>query len=95
MLMLFMFTANQAAAAFEHCDDPACFDYMGGVQKKSETSKDAHASHCAAGCHQAAAIPQHDACTARNADSATTFWAERPFPESAVGEGFIEPPSLA
>jgi hypothetical protein len=95
VLMLFMFTANQVAASYEHCVDPACADYMGAAEKKSESKKDSSAAHCSAACHQMVAMPQHEAIAALRVSSISLIWAELRFPESALGEGLIEPPSLA
>lgn len=95
LFTLLIFTSNQVAVAFEQCNEPSCSDYV-GVQKKSENKKDAAASvHCAMGCHHLTAMPQHDTFVSATADAPTTFWTEWLMPESVVGEGLIEPPSLA
>lgn len=95
LLMLFVFTANHVAVAFEHCDDPACAVSVSGAEKKNDDKKDMAAAHCSVVCHLTAAMPQHATFIVRNADSMTLFWAESRIPDSVVGEGLIEPPSLA
>lgn len=97
MIMLFLFTATQVAASFEHCDEPACSDYSGGVQKKGDDTqkKDGLVTHCAIGCHHITAIPQQALLAVRAATQSASVWAEPLMPDSAIGESLIEPPTLA
>ncbi len=89
-----MFTTTQVASAFEHCDEPSCSDYAGGIQKKSNDSKnDGAAMHCAVGCHHATVMPQQMVLALRTTMDVKRIWSERLMPESIVGEALIEPPS--
>lgn len=97
MLMLFVFTANQVAVAFEQCDDPSCSLFSGDVSKKTENNKKESniPTHCVLGGHHVANLPTGVAMAPQTVGSATPFWAELTMPESVIGEGLIEPPSLA
>jgi hypothetical protein len=95
VLTLFIFTANQAAAAFEHCTDATCAESM-TMTKKAEDSKDPCCpTHCAIGSHHNLGMPQSVAMTEPASVNAAPVWAERTMPESTTLEGLIEPPSLA
>lgn len=95
--MLFFFTANQAAMAFEQCEDASCVTGTMDVEKQSEHQKQdpACAAHCSISSHHVAAMPQDMTTTAPVASSPSPRWAVGLIPESATLEGIIEPPSLA
>lgn len=97
ILMLFMFTANQVAVAFEQCDDPSCSLFSGDMAKKTEQGKkDSNLPvHCALGGHHIADLPQNTLAAVGTEVSASPFWGTALMPESATPESLIEPPSLA
>lgn len=96
--MLFFFTANQAAMAFEQCESIDCMIGSMDAQKQTEHQKNdpACATHCAIGSHHTIALP-HDVTTARAVStlSPTPIWATGLMPESATLEGPSEPPARA
>lgn len=97
LAMLFFFTANQAAMAFEQCEDPFCASGMMDSQKQSDHQKKdpACAAHCAINSHHIAAMPEDMAGNSAATKPMAPFWATSPVLESAFLEGLIEPPSLA
>ncbi len=97
LLVLFVFTANQVAVAYEQCDDPSCSLYSGDMVKKTEQGKkDSNVPvHCALGGHHIADLPQNTLAAVGTEVTASPFWGAALMPESTIPEGLIEPPSFA
>lgn len=95
--MLFFFTANQAAMAYNQCTDASCVSGVMDAEKQSEHQKKdpACAEHCSVSSHHAVAMPHDMTASIPAALSPSPQWAVSVVLESATLEGLIEPPSLA
>lgn len=95
LVIALLFTANQAASAFEICRDADC-SITQSTSGKADSKKDMNAAaHCAVACHHVASMPYPAPMQARAADTSETIWAVPPVLASVQPEGLIEPPSLA
>lgn len=97
LAMIVFFSANQAAMAFEQCEDASCAIGTMDAKKQAEHQKKdpACAAHCSVSSHHIAAMPQDVIANAAVESSPSPRWAVGLIPESATLEGIIEPPSLA
>lgn len=95
--IMLVFASNQAAVAFEQCEDPLCATSSMDAQKQAEHQKNDPdcAAHCAVSGHHLASMPQDIVTAVAQADALNQHWATALMPESATLEGLIEPPSLA
>lgn len=94
--VLLFFSVNQAAMAFEQCDDAFCMTVSMDVQKQLEHQKKdpACAAHCSMSSHHAVAMVQDLADALLVGEALPLRWGVALMPESTAPEGLIEPPSL-
>jgi|JI8StandDraft_2_1071088.scaffolds.fasta_scaffold17444_2 hypothetical protein len=97
LAMILCFSANQAAMAFEQCEDISCVTGTMDAQKQAEHQKKdpACAGHCSVSSHHAAALPQVAVMAPITVEDASPLWNFALTSESFNPEGLIEPPSLA
>lgn len=101
LFTLFMFTASQTAQAFDMC----CAGEMNAAHNNASVADNGHQGdtskvaphHCCmlTSHHALYSAPHSDALDGRNTLAAIAYWPESPVHESFIGEGLIEPPSLA
>jgi len=103
-LTLFIFTANQAAIAYDACcetptkreaSQAAAHDHSNHSHDHGEKKSDRMADHCAMNGHHSLADVRDNGLSVPMRSAADAAFGQPLFHELQVAEGLIEPPSIA
>ena len=104
LVTLFFFSTAQVAQAFDVCclaEGKATHEQLSTTDDSDKgdaekSSPKAQLSHCGAGCHvSVSAAPNIEGMTVAAKSSGRNAWPDIAARDPFIGEGLIEPPSLA